>query len=346
MMMTTPPSDPLGVGIIGAGIMGASHAASLAGDPRTRLLGVAGLPLRTAQELGTRYGAGLVTEDYRQVIDHPGISLITVATPDHLHREICLAAAEAGKHVMVEKPLTTSLDEADALVEAVESSGITAMVCFNHRWIPSYAQAYAVISAGRIGRPVMAYARKNDRIHVPTRMLSWAGSTTSAWFLSSHDIDLVTWFMGARPTQVYATAVRGVLEARGIDTPDGIQAQVRYEGGGVATFESCWIYPDTFPTMTDSFIEVIGQEGVIHIPRKDDQLEIATQEGYTFPRLSVGVDIHGQRHGAVTAALAHMVSCVLEQRKPLISLQSSRDVIAVLDALHRSLDSDQPETVR
>lgn len=346
MKMTTSPTDVLGIGIIGAGIMGANHAASLAGDRRARLVGVAGLPLQTAEALASRYGAEFATEDYRRVIDHPGVSLITVATPDHLHREICLAAAEAGKHVMVEKPLTTSLDEADAIVEAIEASGITVMVCFNHRWIPSYAQAHAEIVAGRIGRPVMAFARKNDRIYVPTQMLSWASSTTSAWFLSSHDIDLVTWFMGARPTQVYATAIRGVLEARGIDTPDGIQAQVRYEGGGVATFESCWIYPDTFPTMTDSFIEVIGQEGVIHIPREHDQLKISSRDGYAFPRISVAVDVHGQRQGAVTAALSHMVTCVLEQRQPLISLQSSRDVIAVLDAMHRSLNSDQPEAVR
>src|SRR5690606_5121549 len=118
-----------------------------------------------------------------------------------LHRDICAAAAEAGKHFMVEKPLTTSLAEADELIERVTRSGVKAMTCFNHRWIPAYARAYQEIEAGNIGRPVLAYARKNDRIYVPTEMLSWAGSTTPAWFLSCHDVDLVTWFMGARATE-------------------------------------------------------------------------------------------------------------------------------------------------
>lgn len=351
--MTTLPTNPsrgpvaeLGVGIIGAGIMGRSHAASLAADPRARLVAVAGLPLDSAEDLGRRYGADLVTDDYRRLLDRDDVDVVTVATPDHLHAEIVRAAAQAGKHLFVEKPLTTSLEEADELVAEVEASGITAMVCFNHRWIPSYAQAHAAIAEGRIGRPVLAYARKNDRIFVPTEMLSWAASTTCAWFLSSHDIDLVTWFLGARPVSAYATAVHGVLESRGIETPDAVQAQVRYEGGAVATFESCWIYPNTFPTMTDSFIEVVGQAGVVHLPRVSDQLELATETRYEYPRLSVGVDLHGVRGGAVTAALSHVLTCVLEGTAPLIDLRSSRTVIAVLDAIHRSLDSDRPEPVR
>lgn len=339
-------TEPVGVAVIGAGIMGSSHAASLADDLRVRLHGVAGLPHQSAVTLAERFGATVATDDYRRLLDDPAIDVVTVATPDDQHHEICAAALAAGKHVFVEKPLTTSLAAADDLMGAAESAGTILMVCFNHRWIPAYARAMQEIEAGNIGRPRMAYARKNDRIFVPTEMLSWASETTSAWFLSSHDIDLVNWFLGERPRTVYANAVRGVLDARGIDTPDAIQAQVTYEGGAVATFESCWIYPNTYPTMTDSFIEVIGERGVLQLPRIDDQVWLSTEESFDFPRTSVGSDIHGRRAGAVTAALHHMITCVLEDRQPLVSLQSSRDVIAVLDALHRSIDSGQVEDVR
>lgn len=344
--MSHSPYGQLGVGIIGAGLMGQSHAASAVGDPRVRLQGVAGLPRETATALAERYAIPHATDDYRRILEDPEIDLVTVATPDHLHREICLAALESGKHVFVEKPLTTSLAEADELVAVAAGKQTTLMVSFNHRWIPAYARAHREIAQGAIGRPRMAYARKNDRIFVPTEMLSWADRTTSAWFLSSHDVDLVTWFMGERPRTVYANAVSGVLQARGVDTPDAIQAQVTFEGGGVATFESCWIYPNTFPTMTDSYIEIIGERGVIHLPRVDDQLHVTTEEAYQYPRLSVGDDIHGQRAGAVTAALQHMVTCVLRDEEPLINLESSRDVIAVLDALHRSLETHVVEDVR
>lgn len=344
--MVDARSGTVGVGVIGAGTMGSSHAASLVDDPRVRLRAVAGVPRSTAVTLAERHGIAGVTDDHRELLEDPTIDLVTVATPDDQHAEICAAALAAGKHVFVEKPLTTSLDSADALVAAAERAGTVLMVCFNHRWMPPYARAMQEIEAGAIGRPRMAYARKNDRIFVPTEMLSWASGTTSAWFLSSHDIDLVTWFFGERPLTVYANAVRGVLEARGIDTPDAIQAQVTYRGGAVATFESCWIYPNTYPTMTDSYIEVIGERGVLQLPRVDDQVWLSTEEAFEFPRTSVGSDIHGRRAGAVTAALHHMVSCVIEGREPLVTLQSSRDVIAVLDALHRSLESRQVEDVR
>lgn len=330
------PDHPIGVGIIGAGIMGRSHAAGLAADTRTELIQVAGLPVETAESLVDQFG-GTATDDYHDVLADPAISLVTVATPDHLHHEICLAALAAGKHVYIEKPLTTDLAQADALLEQSARSDSILMTAFNHRWIPAYNEAYETIRAGGIGRPVMGYARKNDRIHVATTMLSWAAQTTPAWFLSSHDIDLVNWFMDDRPVEVFATAIEGVLTGRGIDTPDAIQAQVRYRNGAVATFESCWIYPDTFPTMTDSFIEVIGTDGVLHLPRTSDQLEVATAKGFDYPRTSVGADVHGVRLGAVTAALQHMINCVLTGEQPLVSARSSRDVIATLDALHRSL---------
>ncbi|WP_020579090.1 Gfo/Idh/MocA family protein [Actinopolymorpha alba] len=337
---------PVRVGIIGAGIMGAKHAAAVAGDPRAEVAGVADVSLEAARKLAASVAAPLVSDDYAALLASDDIDLVTVATPDHLHAEICRRAARAGKHVLVEKPLTTNLAEADDLIDVVRSSGITAMVCFNHRWIPSYAQAWQEVAAGRIGQPVMAYARKNDRIYVPTEMLGWASATTPAWFLSSHDIDLVCWYLGGRAVEVYATAVSGVLRERGVETPDAIQAQVRFDHGAVATFESCWIYPNSYPSMTDSFIEIVGQSGVIHLERKSEQLEIAHSAAFEYPRTSIGSTIHGEERGAVPAALRHFITCVMEGREPLVTLESSRHVTAILDALHRSLASERPEDVR
>ncbi|MFD1718485.1 Gfo/Idh/MocA family protein [Georgenia deserti] len=335
----TADGRTVGVAVIGAGIMGTAHAASAVADPRARVVGVASLPLDGARELANQCGAEEATDDYRHLLSRDDVDLVCIATPDNLHTEIAVAAAEAGKSFLVEKPLATSLADADKIIAAVERSGVNAMTCFNHRWIPSYAAAHEEVARGGLGTPRMAYARKNDRIFVPTHMLSWAPGTTPAWFLSSHDIDLVCWYMGEPAVEVYATAVRGVLHSRGIETPDAVQAQVRFAGGGVATFESCWTYPDTFPTMTDSFIEVVGTAGVIHLDRKADQLEVSTADRYEYPRTSIMPTIHGRQSGALAAAVSHMVDCVITGAEPLISLASSRHVTAILDAIHHSIDA-------
>lgn len=323
------------VGVVGAGIMGTVHAEAVSDHHAARVTAVASRHRRSAEQLAERFGGRAL--EVTDLIESNDVDLVCVATPDHLHADVVERAAKAGKHLIVEKPFTTSVEDADRALAAVRQAGVTAMVLFNHRWVPAYAQARERIANGDIGAPRLAYARKNDTIDVPTRMLPWAAQTTCAWFLSSHDIDLVSWLFDDRVTSVYASAVDGVLSSQGVGTPDAIQAQVRFESGGVATFESCWIYPRAYPTMTDSFVEVIGTDGVIHLDRKVEQIEIATGTSFEYPRNLLVRRVHGAPAGAVRDAIWHVLDCVRSGREPLVSLESSRHVTAVLAAIHESI---------
>lgn len=334
--------DQLGVGIIGAGIMGRAHAGVVRDYHRSRVVAVASRTGASARALAAECGDARVCPDYQALLRDPDVDLVCVATPDHLHADMVVAAAEAGKHVIVEKPFTTDVADADRAVAAVRRAGVKAMTLFNHRWVPAYAQARERLASRELGDPVLGYARKNDWIYVPTEMLGWASGTTAAWFLSSHDIDLLCWFFDDEVEEVYATAVSRVLRARGVDTPDAIQAQARFRGGAVATFEACWIYPNTFPTMTDSFVEVIGTKGVIHLDRKREQIEVATEAGFSYPRNLLLANIHGRQVGAVRSAICHVVDCVLDDQEPLVTLESSRHVTAILAAVHESIATHRP----
>ena len=215
------------------------------------------------------------------------------------------------------------------------------MVLFNHRWVPAYAQAKSLIEAGEIGPVQIGYARKNDRIYVPTQMIPWAAETTPAWFLSSHDIDLISWFMDDEAVEVFATATYGVLTGRDIDCPDAVVSQVRYRRGAVVTYEASWVLPDTFPTMTDSFIQVIGEAGIVRLDRIHEQIELTTLQEFQYPRNQLINTLHGVLGGAVRGALFHVVDCLLTDSEPLVTLESSRHVTAVLSAIHRSLTLQQ-----
>jgi predicted dehydrogenase len=333
------------VGIIGAGIMGHAHAGVVNDYHRSRVVAVASGSLASAEALATTCPGARSYADYEQLLADPAVDLVCIAVPDHRHADVVGVAAQAGKHIIVEKPFTTDVAGADRALRAVRQAGVKAMTLFNHRWVPAYAQAQERIAAGEIGAPVLGYARKNDWIYVPTEMLDWAASTTAAWFLSSHDLDLLCWWFDDEAVEVYATAVTRVLRARGIDTPDAIQAQVRFRGGAVATVEACWIYPNTFPTMTDSFMEVIGTDGVIHLDRKREQIEIATHQAFSYPRNLLMANLHGRQYGAVRNAICHVIDCVLDDQEPLVTLESSRHVTAILAAMHESLASGQPARV-
>lgn len=331
------------VALIGAGIMGRVHGEVLRSLPGVTLHGVWSKTRQRAEETARLLGCPV--RDWEEMIADPEVDMVAVSTPDHAHRRYAEAAARAGKHVLVEKPLATTVEDARAVVRAAREAGVVLMTLYNHRFVPAYWTAWERLQAGDLGRPLLAHARKNDRIYVPTRMISWAASTTPAHFLSSHDVDLVTWLLQDRPVEVVARKVARVLTGRGVATPDAVVMQVAYAGGAVATFESCWIYPDTFPTLTDSFLEVVAERGVIHVDRKVEQVEIADTHRVDYPRTQLLVRVAGQYAGAVATAIRHFVEAVDRGQAPLITPESSLTVTAVLEAAHRSMETGRPEAV-
>ncbi|GAB3447371.1 Gfo/Idh/MocA family protein [Actinophytocola sediminis] len=335
----------LRVGVVGAGIMGTGNATVLDSLPGAEVTAVVSRRRADAEALAGQLPAAtpVVFDHYDQLIGSGTVDAVVVTTPDHLHADVVVKAANAGLHVLVEKPFTTSVADADACVAAVRAAGVVAMCIFNHRWIPAYAQAKDLIAD--LGAPAVGYARKDDTIYVPTEMLSWAGKTTCAWFLSSHDIDLVTWLFDDEIEQVFATARYGKLRSLGIDTPDAIHIQARFRGGAVATFESAWIYPNTFPTMVDSYVTLVCDDGAIQLDRQQENIVLATDRAVSFPRNMLQRVVHGVRAGAYRDAIAHFVDCATTGTEPLITVESSRHVTAVLEAAHASMDSGQPVAV-
>ena len=336
----SPGNATLRFGIVGTGIMARAHAASLADYHRSSIAAWAG-PSAAEADLAA-FGPAAVYRDVDELVADPNVDAVLVATPDAVHAGPALASIEAGKPVLIEKPLATSSADAEAILAAARRRGVPGMTLFNHRWVPAYWQAKERLVGGELGEPVLAYARKNDTIEVPTEMLSWASETTPSWFLSSHDIDLVCWYFESEPVEVYASEVRKVLRARGIDTPDAIQAQVRFADGAIATFEACWTYPNTFPTMTDSFIELILTRAAIHLDRKREQIEIAGERRFEYPRNLLVNRVGGRPSGSTYAAVTHFVDAVLDGREPLVSLESSVRVTRVLEAIHRSFREGAP----
>src|SRR5262245_57985254 len=112
-------------------------------------------------------------------------------------------------------------------------------------------------------------------------MLGWAARTTSAWFLSGHDIDLVSWLFDSQVEQVSAVARRGLLAARGIDTPDAVVIQASFSNGAVATFESGWVNPETFPTQIDSYLSIVAEGGTVQVDRQKEGILAATLNGFS-----------------------------------------------------------------
>lgn len=335
---------PVRIGVIGLGTMGRHYVRIYAEHPLASVVAVSARRQEQVDQFRSQYGAEGYT-DYRRMLERTDLDAVVVATPDAFHYQPALDALESGRHVLVEKPFTTSTEEADALLRAAGRAGKKIQVAFNHRWLPAYHHGRTVMASGQIGSPLVGYARKNDTIHVATRHITWAGATTPAWFLSSHDIDLMRWWIGSEPVEARAWGRREVLAGRGIDTYDVIQAQVRFASGTFVTFESGWVYPDTFPSTVDSFMELIGTAGHLHFDRKCESIEVSTEQKFSYPKVFLISEIFGRVRGAFASCLEDFLYAILNDTPPRVSGFDGRQVTAVLEAIHRSLDTDQTVAV-
>ena len=337
------------VAVIGAGILGSRHARFWAQQPNAELVAVVDVQHRRAEEVAARWrdGAGTGTVAYADIdtmLRQQRPDAVSVATPDFAHRDPCLAALASGAHVLVEKPLATTTSDAIAIADAAVSAERIVMVNHSMRWIPRHREIHHAI-ATEIGSVVVAHSVKSDAISVPTTMLGWANRSSPAWFLTAHDLDLVRWFTNDVVTQVWAQGSRRVLASRGIDTWDAIQASVRFAGGAIATFESSWIHPETYPALTDDYMHVIGERGVAYLDRGRESLELFGAHGSRHPKHATVYEVDGRLYGSFRHALEHFTSCVRLGREPETSARRMVGVVATLEAIHQSLISGAPVSV-
>lgn len=338
--------EPQGFGVIGLGVWGETHLKAYSTDPLARLVGVCDVNEELARERAHEYGAEFVTTDYHELLARDDIGAVSVVTPDFLHREIATAAAEAGKHVLLEKPMATSVDDAQAIADAARRAGVMLVVDFHNRWNPAFAIAKQAIADGELGELQMASLRLNDTIYVPTQMLSWASQSSVVWFLGPHAVDLVRWLFDDEVTRVYAVSRSKVLAERGIDTPDFFQYILELSRGGVAHVENCWIMSDSMPTIFDFKVELIGSEGTIFADCSSHRtLQKYTAEEAIYPDVAVRTEIHGKPGGFGVESIRHFIRAVVLGEEIPVTIEDGINNTRVLVAVHKSAELGEPVDV-
>lgn len=331
--------DKVGVAVIGTGLLGARHARVYAEIPNAELVAVADIQAERAKAVAEKHGAAWYS-DYGQMLKDPAIQAVSVATPDHLHREAVVACLRAGKHVLTEKPLSTTLADAESMLSAARGTGLTFMVNFSQRFAPEYNWIKRTIASGTIGTPLMVQSLKHDQVSVPTGMIrSWSSSSSPIFFMSSHDMDLIDWYLGSDPVEVTAISTAKVLPGVGLDTPDGVQAVVRYASGETALYHSSWVHPATFPTLTDSYLEILGSQGILYLRSRNRQVELYSEnlnQVVNFEGPHTANEVGGVLVGAFRHSLDLFLNAVVTGEESMTSAVNCLPVAALLYALHDS----------
>lgn len=266
--------EKVGIGFIGAGIMASDYAKMLNKWAEVDVVGVADIYEERANELAKVVDATPYT-DYKEMLKNDKVEAVFVETPDWLHMEPVVAAAEAGKHIWQEKPFATTIEDAKAMYKAVkkaQKTGTKFTMQFETRWSPINTAFNYVIKWGYVGEPISADFVLNDRIDVPLRMWTpdaqkvedWRstkrGSSTVADFLIVYGFDLTRMMTGLEAKAVYARLVSKILKF----TPDLYQALISFEKDFNAYYKSSWVQAQSKPALVGLLHNIICTEGTLH----------------------------------------------------------------------------------
>jgi len=326
--------DILNVAVVGCGIFGEIHAMTYSEFPASRLVAVCDSDVARAEAFARRFGC----KAYTSVADLAGdrdVQAVSVATPDFAHRSVAEALMKAGKHVLIEKPLATSVADARAIVAAGEKAGVIGMVDFHNRYHPAIVAVKARLDAGVFGKPQMLFARLSDRIEVATRWFPWAGRSGPEWFLGSHLVDVTCWLFGARPHRVFAEGRKDVLAGRGVDCYDSMHIHLSFPEG-FATLETSWIMPDTWPMICDFTVSLQTTTARADVDMNHQGVTLVNEATYDRPMLYGRTAVGAEQFGFFAYPIHDFVRTILTGGKSPMPLSDGLANVRVLAAAAES----------
>ena len=279
---------PVRIGMIGYGGIGRVHAMGYRSLPfhyglpadSIQLVGVATTRPETAQAAAAEIGCEYWTDDYRQLLARPDIEAVDICVPNHMHAEIVLAAAAAGKHIYCEKPLAMDVAEAKAMVAAVQAAGVITQMTFNFRFVPAVLRAQQLIQEGFLGRVFSFRGRYYRSSYIdPQKPLTWRQRKAIAgggalFDIGSHILDLLYSLLGPYES-VQATldtlirqrpAAAGAAELAPVDVDDIALLHLRTASGVLGLIEVSRMGTGL---TNDLQFEVFGEHGALRFNAVD-----------------------------------------------------------------------------
>lgn len=294
------PIPTIGIGMLGYAFMGKAHSNAFRTIPymirplaaMPRMVALCGRNHEAVTAAATRFGYDKVYLDWREMLKDDSIQLFDNGGPNNVHAEPTIAAAEAGKHVLCEKPLGRTAKESKLMLDAVRKAGVKHMCAFNYRFVPAIRQAKALLERGALGRIFHFRARYLQEWGNSAEVAQWRYHADTAGSgalgdLGAHIIDLARFLIG-EPTEVAALTATFITERddpggagrKHVDVDDAFEAVVKFANGAVGTLEATRFAPGR---KNHNCFEINGELGSIafdledmnhlqvHIPGLDDK---------------------------------------------------------------------------
>jgi len=330
--------EMLKVGVIGLGYFGARHARIYAEHPGAELVAVCDIDEERMRTVAAATGArGLA--DFRELLALPELEAVSICLPDRQHEEAAIAAATAGKSILLEKPLAHTAAAAHRIVTALEANGARLMVGHILRFDPRYVQVYNASAPERIGKPIHLRAKRNGTRSTAKRL---GEATSILFYMGVHDIDAMQWIARSKICRVYAQK-REVLEN---GNEDVLYAVVNFKNGAIGTLDYSWAWPDGLMNGYRAALEIVGTRAAAYLDCSDQGFFIIDDAGTSGGDTHLWPEINGRIVGDLADEIDHFIKASLSNTPYAQHYQEAFDAISVLDALDRSAKTGLPVAVK
>ncbi len=335
--------EPIEVGIIGTGWCGGIRAVTSANSAMVSKLHIAEINQDRLAEVAAMTDPATATTNWEELVSNPDITAIMIsATPESTHHPLTKAALEAGKHVLLEKPIALSLEEADELIDLAESRGLKFTIGYSQRFNSKQALTKRSINDGTLGDPVSVLISR----HISRSLGGKIGSRTKlspAAMEATHDIDFAMWCLEPRrPVRVYSQVAWGAREAEH-GVPDTQMIMITMDDGVVVTIGAGWSLPPSYPNFSSTWIEFVGTEGALIMDATHKDIILNTmKDGIQFPLSTMpGEFVDHVYAGPMERETIHFLEAVYHDRDVMVKPRLARQTMEVYIAADLSAERNQ-----
>ncbi len=322
----------LRIGVIGLGFFGGRHARIFAEHPAAELVAVCDQDAERAKSVAETLSAAPYG-DLHELLARGDIDAVSICLPDRLHEEAAIAAAAAGKTILLEKPLAHSAAAAGRIVAAVERHGVRLMVGHILRHDIRYVQVFEAAAPERLGEPIHVRAKRNGTRSTARRL---GGASSILFYMGVHDVDAMQWIARSRISRVYAQK----REMLGTGNEDAFYAVLNFENGAIGSLDFSWAWPDGLMNGFRSAFEIVGTRSAAALDVSDQGLYFVNDTGTHGGDTHLWPEINGRIAGGLADEIDHFIKATLAQAPYRQHYREALDAIPVLDALARSAATD------
>ncbi|MDQ1278800.1 MAG: hypothetical protein QG670_60 [Thermoproteota archaeon] len=304
--------------VLGCGSWGRNHVRVLSELANCNLVAIADKDAVRARNLGEKYHVEWFTNP-SELIERNDVEFVSICTPTITHSELALEAIKTGKHVLVEKPVTSTVEEAETVIKSAKNRNVKVMVGFIERFNPAVRKAKEIMENGDIGKVVLASSRRVSRW--PERI----GDVGVVKDLAIHDIDLICHLFGNEVIQVYAIA--GSLAHK---FEDYANITLSFKDGRSASIEANWLTPRKIRRLT-----ITGTEGIIQVEYLTPEVTIENQKMSYTPFLL--------QEEPLRVELEYFLSSISGDLVPEPSGKDGLRALRICEAALKSARSHNPE---